>query len=64
MLASRDADELHWVGLFLVAVAGLFVWATWRRMEESENPPNDVVALVWTALAGTGVLLVCLVVDD
>lgn len=64
MLASRDADELHWVGLFLVAVAGLFVWATWRRMNERENPPNDVVALVWAALAGTGVLLVCLVVDD
>jgi uncharacterized membrane protein len=64
MLASRDADELHWVGLFLVAVAGLFVWATWRRMGESENPPSDVVALVWAALAGTGVLLVCLVVDD
>ena len=64
MLASRDGDELHWVGLFLVAVAGLFVWATWRRMGESENPPSDVVALVWAALAGTGVLLVCLVVDD
>jgi uncharacterized membrane protein len=68
MLAPRDAagvqEELHWVGLFLVAVAGLFVWATWRRMAESENPPADVVALVWTALAGTGVLLVCLVVDD
>lgn len=68
MLAPRDAagvqEELHWVGLFLVAVAGLFVWATWRRMAESENPSADVVALVWTALAGTGVLLVCLVVDD
>lgn len=46
MVASSDADELHWVGLFLVAVAGLFVWATWKRMAESENPPNDVVALV------------------
>ncbi len=64
MLASRDGGELHWVGLFLVAVACLFVWATWRRMGESENPPHDVVALVWAALAGTGVLLVCLVVDD
>ncbi|MDP1838424.1 MAG: DUF2339 domain-containing protein [Reyranella sp.] len=64
MLASRDGGELHWVGLFLVAIAGLFVWATWRRMNERENPPNDVVALVWAALAGTGVLLVCLVVDD
>ncbi len=64
MVASSDANELHWVGLFLVAVAGLFVWATWKRMGENENPPNDVVALVWAALAGTGVLLVCLVVDD
>ena len=64
MVASSDADELHWVGLFLVAVAGLFVWATWKRMGENENPPNDVVALVWTALAGTGVLLACLVIDD
>ena len=64
MLASRDGGELHWVGLFLVAVACLFVWATWRRMSERENPPNDVVALVWVALAGTGVLLVCLVVED
>lgn len=64
MVASNDANELHWVGVFLVAVAGLFVWATWKRMGENENPPNDVVALVWAALAGTGVLLVCLVVDD
>ena len=36
----RWRDGLHWVGLFLVAVAGLFVWATWRRMGESENPPT------------------------
>lgn len=68
LLASHDAPELRqempWVGLFVVAVAGLFVWATWKRMGESENPPNDVVALVWAALAGTGVALVCLVVDD
>ena len=68
MLSSRDAagvqDELHWVGLFLVAVAGLFVWATWKRMAESENPPKDVVALVWTALAGTGALLVCVILED
>ena len=50
MLSPREAGELHWVGLFLVAVAGLFVWATWRRMGESENPPADVAALVWAAL--------------
>ena len=66
--SSRDAagvqGELHWVGLFLVGVAGLFVWATWKRMAESENPPKDVVALVWTALAGTGALLVCVILDD
>ena len=30
---------LHWVGLFLVAVAGLFVWATWRRMGERRTRP-------------------------
>jgi uncharacterized membrane protein len=33
-------------------------------MGENENPPADVVALVWAALGVTGVLLVCLVVDD
>src|SRR6185436_3747142 len=59
-----DASDLPWVALFLVAVAGLFVWATWRRLSESENPPNDVVALVWVALAATGVLLAALVVRD
>lgn len=64
MLADRDEPELHWVGLFLVGVAGLFVWATWRRLEESENPPRDVVALVWTALAVTGALLAATVVQD
>ena len=64
MVASSDANELHWVGLFLVAVGGLFVWATWKRMGEHENPPNSVVALVWAALAGIGLLLVGLVVDD
>ena len=49
----RQAGGLHWVGLFLVAVAGLFVWATWRRLGESENPPIDVAALVWAALGLT-----------
>ena len=49
------AGGLHWVGLFLVAVAGLFVWATWRRLGESENPTIDVAALVWAALGVTGV---------
>lgn len=59
-----DTSGLAWVGLFLVAVAGLFVWATWRRLAESDNPPIDVVALVWTALAATGVLLSALVIGD
>jgi uncharacterized membrane protein len=57
------AGESHWVDLFLAGVAGLFVWATWRRMRESDNPPLDVQALVWTALGGTGVLLMAIVVD-
>ncbi len=64
MLADPDAPELHWVGLFLVGVAGLFVWATWRRMQESENPPLDVVALVWASLVTTGVLLAVVIVED
>ena len=58
------AGGLHWVGLFLVALSGLFVWATWRRMGESENPPVDVAALVWAALGLCGVLLVAVIVQD
>ncbi len=58
------ADGLRWVGLFLVAVAGLFVWATWRRMGKAENPPIDVTAQVWTALGLTGVLLAVLLVQE
>ena len=52
--AIPASSGLHWVGLFLVAVAGLFVWTTWRRLGESENPPIDVAALVWAALGGDG----------
>ena len=59
-----DTSGLAWVGLFLVAVAGLFVWTTWRRLSENDNPPIDVVALVWTALAATGVLLGALILGD
>jgi uncharacterized membrane protein len=59
-----DVNGLAWVGLFLVAIAGLFVWTTWRRISERDNPPIDVAALVWAALAGTGVLLAILVVLD
>jgi uncharacterized membrane protein len=55
---AAEADGLPWVGLFLVAVAGLFVWATWR------NPPRDAQALVWCALIATGALLVAIVMQD
>ncbi|MGE4077123.1 MAG: DUF2339 domain-containing protein [Reyranella sp.] len=61
---ASEPGGLHWVCLFLVGVAGSFVWATWRRVGESENPPIDVVGLVWSALALTGALLVAIVVQD
>ena len=61
---SSLAGGLHWVGLFLVAVAGLFVWATWRRLGESENPTDDVALLVWAALGVTGLLIVGLIFQD
>ncbi|MCW5737737.1 MAG: DUF2339 domain-containing protein, partial [Enhydrobacter sp.] len=61
---DADAGGLPWACAFLVAVAGLFVWATWRRVAESENLPIDVTALVWTALAGTGVLLAAAIFQD
>ena len=64
MLADPDLPELHWVGLFLVALAGLFVWASWRRLQESENPAKDVLALVWASLAITGGLLVLAIAQD
>ncbi len=64
MLMGADTSELHWVGLFLVGVSGLFVWATWRRMAEAENPPRDIAALVWSAIGITGALLVALIVQD
>jgi uncharacterized membrane protein len=57
------AEGLPWVGLFLVAVAGLFAWATWRRLGEGDQA-IDVAALVWTALGVTGALIVALVVQD
>lgn len=64
MLADPDLPELHWVGLFLVAIAGHFVWASWRRLQESENPAKDVLALVWASLAVTGGLLVLAIAQD
>lgn len=61
---SSLAGGLHWVGLFLVAVAGLFVWATWRRLSESDNPTDDVALLVWAAFGITGFLIVGLIFQD
>ena len=58
------ADGLHFVGAFLVAVAALFVWATWRRMAESETPPADLWLLVGMALGVTGLLIVALIEQD
>jgi len=58
------AGGIHWVGLFLVAVAGLFVWATWRRLQESDNPTDDVALMVWLSLGATGVLIVALIIQD
>ncbi|HKU94956.1 MAG TPA: DUF2339 domain-containing protein, partial [Vineibacter sp.] len=54
----RHTDELIWVGLFQVAVAGLFVWATWRRVREEGDAPAHVVAKVWAATLVTGLMLV------
>ncbi|SKA36753.1 Uncharacterized membrane protein [Enhydrobacter aerosaccus] len=62
--AATTSDGLAWVCAFLVAVAGLFVWATWKRLGENENPPIDVTGLVWIALAITGALLSIVVVRD
>ncbi len=59
-----DVSGLTWVSLFLVGVAGLFVWTTWRRLGESDNPPTAVVVLVWAALASTGLLLSTLILFD
>lgn len=58
------ASGLVWVGLFLDAIAALFAWAAWRRLGEGENPPGEIMALVWTAFGVTGALLVAVVVDD
>jgi uncharacterized membrane protein len=61
---AMQGDGLVWVAAFLVAVGGLYVWTTWRRMAESENPSFDVAALVWSALGLSGVLLVAIIVQD
>jgi len=58
------ADGQLWVGLFLVGVAALFVWATWRRVREQGQPANHVVLQVWAATLITGGLLVGIVIGD
>ncbi|MCA0302189.1 MAG: DUF2339 domain-containing protein [Proteobacteria bacterium] len=58
------AGGLAWVCAFEVAVAGLFTWATWRRLQENDNPRSEVALLVWLALGVTGGLLVGLVAQD
>ncbi len=58
------ADGKHFAVGFLVAIAGLFIWATQRRLAESENPPVDVAALIWSALATTGALIALIIVVD
>ncbi len=59
-----DVDGLPFVAAFLVATAALFVWATWRRLAENDNPSSAVAILIWSALAVTGLLLVALVAED
>jgi len=53
-----------WVGLFLVGVAALFVWATWQRVREQGQPTNQVVLQLWTATLVTGGLLVGIAIGD
>ena len=57
-------DGLPWVAAFLVAVAGLFVWAAWQRIRESDNPSRHVASQVWTAIAVTGLALIALILQD
>ncbi len=62
--AHYGADGQIWVGLFLVGVAALFVWATWRRVREQGQPTDQVVMQVWAATIVTGGLLVGITVGD
>jgi uncharacterized membrane protein len=59
----KHDDDLIWVGLFQVAVACLFVWATWRRVQEEGDAPAHVVAKVWAATLVTGLLLLLGIAD-
>jgi uncharacterized membrane protein len=58
------ADGQIWVGLFLVGVAALFVWATWQRVREQGQPTDQVVLQVWAATLVTGGLLVVIAIGD
>ena len=58
------AGGLVWVSAFDVAVAGLFAWATARRLKENDNPRSEVGLQVCLALGVTGLLLVALVAQD
>ena len=57
-------DGLPWVAAFLVAVGGLFVWAAWQRIRESDNPSRHVASQVWSAIAITGLALIALILQD
>jgi len=60
---SSANDDLIWVGLFQVAVVGLFVWATWRRLREQGETLTHVAVKVAVAMIVTGVLLVLCLLD-
>jgi uncharacterized membrane protein len=62
--ATKGPFEMHWVSAFLVALAGLFIWATWKRLGEQENPTFEVLAQVWASIGVTGVALFGLIVWD
>jgi uncharacterized membrane protein len=59
-----DSDGQIWVGLFLVGVAGLFVWATWQRVREMGQPTDQVVLQVWAATLVTVGLLAIIASAD
>lgn len=58
------ADGQIWVGLFLVGLAALFVWATWQRVREMGQPTDHVVLQVWAATLIAGGLLVGITIGD
>jgi uncharacterized membrane protein len=61
---TKGPFELHWVGAFQVGIAGLFVWAAWKRLSENENAPSQVELLVSSALGVTGLALAGLIIND